>query len=89
MEIATQHVKFDEVAKAFTNVTGKKAIYKRVSIEDWLETVVTETASSAYQVPLTDPSAMSWRKNFTGWYNVFRDNVIKRDYDLLDKVMKN
>jgi hypothetical protein len=91
LEVATQHVHFEEVAKAFTNVTGKKAVYKNVPLEEWLDAYVTDDASSAYQVSANEPGAMTWKKNFTGWYNMWKNSggknpVVSRDYGLLDKV---
>ncbi len=91
LEIATQHVHFDEVARAFTNVTGKKAIYKEVALQSWLEAYSKEGASSAYQVDASESGVLTWRESFTGWWNCWRHSggenpVISRDYKLLDKV---
>jgi len=94
LEIATEHVNFYNVAKAFTNVTGKKAIYKSFPLEDWLDSIVKEGASSASQVDSKEPGAMTWKQNFTGWFNLWRNSggknpVIARNYDLLDKILPN
>ena len=91
LKIATQHVDFDQVAKAFEKVTGKKAVYRDVPLEQWFDGQVTEDASSAYQVKADEPGAMTWRKNFTGWWNMWRNSggtnpIVSRDYALLDKV---
>jgi len=94
LEVATKHVHFEEVAQAFTKVTGKKAIYKDEPLDVWLERYAKEDESSAYQVDVNEPGAMTWRKNFTGWYNLWRNSggdhpVIARDYKLLDQILPN
>jgi hypothetical protein len=60
-------------------------------LEEWLDGYVTDDASSAYQVSTKEPGAMTWKKNFTGWHNMWKNSgganpVVSRDYDLLDKV---
>jgi hypothetical protein len=94
LEIATKHVNFHEVAEAFTKVTGKKAIYRDVPLQGWLEKFAPADASSAYQIDPNEPGGMTWRQNFTGWYHLFRDSggnnpVIARDYKLLDEILPN
>ncbi len=94
LEIATQHVHFDEVARAFTNVTGKKAVYEAADLQSWLEAFAKEGASSAYQVDASEAGVLTWRESFTGWWNCWRHSggenpLISRDYKLLDKVLLN
>ena len=91
LEASTQHVRLDEAARAFTNVTGKKARYQDVPFDQFFDAFVKEDASSAYQVSITEPGVLTFRQSFTGWWNNWRhsggDNpVIGRDYALLDKV---
>ncbi len=91
LEIATQHVHFNEVAEAFTKVTGNKAIYRDVPLQAWFDGFVNEGASSAYQVDASEAGVLTFSESFTGWWNCWRHSggenpVISRDYNLLDKV---
>jgi hypothetical protein len=91
LEIATQHVHGDEIAHAFTNVTGKKAVYQDTPLQTWLAAYAKEGASSAYQVPADEAGVLTWRESFTGWGNVYRHSggqnpILGRDYQQLDKV---
>ncbi len=91
LQIATQHVHFNEVAEAFTKVTGKKAIYRDVPLQAWFDGFVHEGASSAYQVDTSEAGVLTFSESFTGWWNCWRHSggenpVISRDYNLLDKV---
>lgn len=94
LEIATQHVHFDDVAKAFSEVTGKRATYRPLPLDTWLDAVVHEGASSAYQIDPSEPGTLTWSTSFKGWWNLWRysggkNPVISRDYDLLDKILPN
>lgn len=91
LEIATQHVHGEEIARAFTNVTGKKAVYQDIPLQTWLENFVKEDASSAYQVTMAEPGVLTWRSSFSGFWSMWRHSggekpVIARDYRQLDKV---
>ena len=97
LEVAIDHIPYSELAKAFEMVTGRKAQYIPVSIDEyWATGPVAAGAdrSSAYNSDLKDPAAMTMRQNFTGfwtiWANCGGDNpVIKRDYKLLDEIHPN
>jgi len=91
LEVATQHVHGEEIAHAFTKVTGKKAVYRDIPLTTFLENFVKEGASSAYQVTTDEPGVLTWRESFTGWWNCWRHSggdhpVIGRNYPQLDKV---
>jgi hypothetical protein len=86
LEISTAHISFEEVAQAFSKVTGKKAVCRHVPLQDWVAAMAPEDKSMASDVDIHEPGAMSWRKNFSGLYTALPK--IKRDYDLLDKVSK-
>ncbi len=91
LRVATQHVHFNEVAEAFTKVTGNKAIYQDIPLEAWFDSFVKDGASSAYQVDASEAGVLTFRESFTGWWNCYRhsggeDPFISIDYDLLDKV---
>ncbi len=93
LEIATAHVNFGEVARAWTKTTGLKAAYFDIPLQAWLDGMATEQASSAHQVHAsTESGVLTWHQSFTGWWNLYRHSggdhpLITRDYDLLDKVL--
>jgi hypothetical protein len=89
--ISTQHVHGEEIARAFTSVTGQKAVYQDISTETWFDSYMKEDVSSAYQVTAGEPGVLSWRSSFTGFWNLWREcggeePLVTRDYDQLDKV---
>lgn len=63
-------------------MTGKPARYNDVSLDDFFK--VTPLAD----LPLSaeDPTGLTFRQNFTGWWTLYRNNWIVRDYALLDQI---
>ncbi|KAF2673300.1 NAD(P)-binding protein [Microthyrium microscopicum] len=94
LEVAIDMINYDDMAKAFTKVTGKPARYEPVDLDTWWKTGPMARAagfSSGYGVALDDPSAVTIRENFTGFLKMWEASVgnkglIQRDFDLLDKI---
>src|SRR6266536_356205 len=61
LEVATDHVHYADLAKAFAAVTGKPAQYIDVTLDDyWTKGVFAKAAAqpSGYNSSLDDPAAM-------------------------------
>ncbi|KAB5545824.1 hypothetical protein GE09DRAFT_1003406, partial [Coniochaeta sp. 2T2.1] len=89
LKVAIDHITFDELAAAFTRVTGHPAQYIAMSMEDyWNLGHFPHFAKlpAGYNADPNDPSTMSNRDNFTGFWNVFKHGLIKRDYAILDEI---
>ncbi|KAI7784848.1 NmrA-like family protein [Diaporthe eres] len=79
------------LAAAFENVTGKGARYVNVSFDEYFSGQALAELLAGYNADPSDPATMTFRQNFTGWWNLFRhspDNngVYRKEYALLDKV---
>jgi NmrA-like family len=94
LETAICHVGYKELASAFTKVTGHKARYIDVSLEEfWKTGPIARSADVAagYNADLQDPASMTLRQNFTGFWIMWKNSggnhgVIQRDYKLLDEI---
>lgn len=69
---------YPDLVNAFEGATGKKAIWTDVTQEQWFEGI------SAYVDPedmlpkgssRDDPTAVSFRKTFGAWWNLWKDNI--------------
>ncbi|KAF4989109.1 hypothetical protein FGRMN_9352 [Fusarium graminum] len=94
LEVAIDHVKYADLAKAFETVTGKPAAYKDVPLEAFFRDLPGSDNPAGYNSDASDPATMSIKENFSGFFTMWRfsggdDPVIKRDYDLLDKIHPN
>ena len=86
LEIATEMVGWDHLVATFTKVTGKKAEYNRESVDVWLSMMSNSETPVATE---GEPGSTSWKENFTGWWNAYRDDLVQRDMDWIRRVNPN
>ncbi|PNP44966.1 hypothetical protein TGAMA5MH_03381 [Trichoderma gamsii] len=120
LEVAISHISYNELATAFTKVTGRPAQYVDVPFSTYFENFVSLGAMgsvmripnmslwtklrfglsfstqrpSSYNSDPTDPSVMTFERNFTGFWHIWRESqgnkgVITRNYKLLDEIHPN
>lgn len=89
LKIATVQVGWDDVAKSFTEVTGKKAVFRDITLEEYF-------ASGAFPFPdakighsadHNDDTLQTYRKNFSGFWNTWEESVLQRHYAVLDEIL--
>ncbi|KAI0044149.1 NAD-P-binding protein [Auriscalpium vulgare] len=86
LEVVSEMVGWDQLVETFTKVTGHKAVFKRQTIEEWLENYADPERPVAADAA---PGSTTWGQNFSGWWRVYRDNVITRDEAWNRKVNPN
>jgi hypothetical protein len=86
LEIASDVFTWEELVTTFTKVTGKKAIYKRVTMDEFFDLFINADLQAATQN--VRPTG-SWRKAIGGIWALLRDEVIKRDFDWIRSVHPN
>lgn len=97
LEVAIEHVHYEELARAFEDVTGHPARFIDVDLDTyWAKGPLSEMAErgAGYNSDPTDPAFMTVRQNFTGFWNLWKNSgqntgIIKRDYRLLDEIHPN
>jgi hypothetical protein len=97
LEVAIEHVHYEDLARAFEAATGHPARFIDVNLDTyWTEGPLSMAAElgGGYNSDPTDPSFMTIRQNFTGFWNLWKDSgknegIIKRDYKLLDEIHPN
>ena len=92
LEVAIDHVAYGDLAAAFEKVTGHPARYIdhrfRHVLENGPLSAVADTPAG-YNADPNDKSTMSIRDNFTGFWNLWKYGVVKRNYALLDEIHPN
>ena len=94
LEVAIAHVGYEELATAFAKVTGKKARFVDVSLEQfWTDGALGlgRRFPAGYNADSKDPANMTLEDNFSGFWNLFKASggnkgVLKRDYAQLDEI---
>ena len=97
LEVAIEHVHYEDLARAFEVVTGHPARFIDVDLDTyWATGAMSMIANlgSGYNSDPSDPAFMTIRQNFTGFWNLWKHSgrnqgIIKRDYKLLDKIHPN
>lgn len=97
LEVATEHVSWEYLAKTFTEFTGRPALFNDVSLEEfadlaWKWQPGGKDAKIGRQTAADDDTLMSSGENFTAWFEAFRatgSNVglLTRNYELLNGIL--
>jgi hypothetical protein len=94
LQIATEDVGYDYLAKTFTEVTGRKAIYRNVTLDEYFSSVANviwpdPDKKVGHSVDHNDGTLLSYRENFGGFWNIWKDDLLKNevDYALLDEIL--
>ncbi|KAK0101951.1 hypothetical protein ONS95_001240 [Cadophora gregata] len=89
LRIATESVGWEGIAKAFSEVTGKKAVFKDVTLDEYFSSGVfpDPDAKVGHSVDHDDETLQTYRQNFTGFWNTWKESVLQRDYELLDRIL--
>ncbi|KAB5527919.1 hypothetical protein GE09DRAFT_1253435 [Coniochaeta sp. 2T2.1] len=94
LKTGIDHINYADMAAAFTKVTGHKARYVPVTIDEFFEDSHWARIADqpcGYLVDPKSPAMMTNRENFTGWWTQYQHSggnkgPCQRDYALLDKI---
>jgi hypothetical protein len=91
LEVAIEHVTYTDMAAAFEKVTGHPAQYIDTDLNTYWNGPLKRVANlpAGYNADPNDKSTMSFRDNFTGFWNIWKHGIITRDYALLDEIHPN
>lgn len=89
LHVATEDISWNDVANSFTELTGKKSTYRNVTLDEYfkLGTVPNPDAKMGHSADPNDPTLLTYRESFTGFWNLWKNELSKRDYDLLDEIL--
>jgi hypothetical protein len=93
LKASTEHVHWEDLARTFTEVTGHKAVYKDITLDEYFASGIFPNPDGkvGHSVDPNDTTLQTYRENFTGFWNMFkasRGNVgnSQRDYRILDEI---
>lgn len=78
LEVATEEVSWPHLAKTFSEVTGKRAKFVDIPLKDYMA-----KRASDFRI---GGDGMTFEENFTGFWNMWHDRIIKRDYNMLNAI---
>ncbi|KAK0728317.1 NmrA family protein [Lasiosphaeria miniovina] len=94
LAVAIDHIGYAELAAAFAKVTGRKARFVDVSLDEYWQGPYWSKAAplqTGYTADPASPAAMTIRNNFSGFWRLWQASggnkgVVRRDYALLDEI---
>ena len=89
LKIATESLSWEEIAKTYTDVTGKNAISKDISLDEYFSSGVfpAPDAKVGHSVGHSDDTLQTYRQNFSGFWNTWKEGIVVRDYKILDEIL--
>lgn len=88
LEITSDMVSLEQLVSTFKRVTGQKAVAVHLSVEEWFENFKNTDYPLATERQYGDGST-TWKQNFTAFFNLYRDDIIKRDMAWVRSVHPN
>ncbi|OPB40883.1 NmrA family protein [Trichoderma guizhouense] len=89
LHIGTEDVNWSDLAATFTELTGKKAVYKDFTLDEYFNrgTVPDPERKVGHSADPNDPTLLTYRQSYGGFWNCWKEELSKRDYDLLDEIL--
>lgn len=85
LRVASDWVDWDYLVSTFQSVTGAKAHFRKLSLEEWFDCLEGHDRPVANEKELGDGST-TIRESFSGFWCLWREDVIKRDFDWIRRV---
>ncbi|KAI0688758.1 NAD(P)-binding protein [Cytidiella melzeri] len=85
LEVASDMVDWEYLVSTFKAVSGEKAVFVDMSMDEWAGLLEGTDRPVANERPFGDKS-MTWKENFTAWWALWRDDVVKRDMEWIRSV---
>ncbi|KAF4611364.1 hypothetical protein G7Y89_g15650 [Cudoniella acicularis] len=91
LRLATEHVGWEYLAKTFTEVTGKKAVFRDLTLDEYFASGVFSDPDRkvGHSVEKNDETLQTFRQNFGNFWNTWKEDVILRDTKVLDEILPN
>lgn len=89
LQVSSLKTTWDDVAKAFTNVTSRKAEHKRLTIEEAVDLYPGNDMLLGQDFDPHDPTLLSIKQNFSGMLTLLASGKVLDliNYELLDEIL--
>jgi len=89
LHVATEDIAWKDLAASFTEVTGQKSIYRDVTLDEYFKLGIfpNPEAKIGERFNPHEETLFTYRENFSGFWNTWKDELTKRDYRLLDEIL--
>ncbi|KZT02264.1 NAD(P)-binding protein [Laetiporus sulphureus 93-53] len=85
LKVASDWVGYDYIKSTFEKVTGQKAEVIHLPLDKYFDLYENADRPVSNEEKVGEGS-ITWRQNFSGWYSLWRDDIVKRDVEWIRKV---
>ena len=82
LEVASDYVGWERLVETFRKVTGKKAEWVPLSVEQWMA-LFKHTDAPVHADEHGKPGAMTFKQSFSRWWEIYAEDLAWRDMDML------
>ncbi|KAH9221445.1 hypothetical protein DL95DRAFT_519429 [Leptodontidium sp. 2 PMI_412] len=89
LRAATESIGWEGIANAFTEVTRRKAIFRDITLDEYFASGIFPNADAkvGHSVGHDDETLQTYRQNFSGFWNTWKESILQRDYEFLDQIL--
>jgi hypothetical protein len=91
LKVATEMVTWPHLVETFTKVTGKPAVFVNQTTDEFYDLRPGSDAPLAadFLELKGNEKKITFKENFTNWWNIYRDDMVERDMEMLKKINPN
>ncbi|CAL1716913.1 unnamed protein product [Somion occarium] len=89
LDVTSDVVGWDYLVSTFQTVTGQKAVVVKQSLDEWFANFDGADEPLANEQRGTSVQTTTWRENFSGWWSLWRDDIIVKDMDWIRSIHPN
>ncbi|KAK7690577.1 hypothetical protein QCA50_005675 [Cerrena zonata] len=89
LRVTSDIVGWDYLIETYQKVTGDKAVVVHQTIDEWFnnfENADVPLANDIWRQGTATTETTTWRKNFTAWWKMWRDDILHFDIDWIRKL---
>ncbi|KAM3077067.1 hypothetical protein ACMFMG_003463 [Clarireedia jacksonii] len=88
LHIASEEVVWEDLATIFSQVTGKKAVYRDVTLDEYFDMGIFPDPDAKFGHGVGDDGTLqSYRENFSGFWRFWASGVVKKDWQMMDEIL--
>ncbi|KAI1785920.1 nmrA-family protein [Ganoderma leucocontextum] len=85
LEVASDYVGWEYLVETFRKVTGKKAEWVPLGVEQWMA-LFEHTDVPVHAEERGKPGATTFKENFSRWWEIYANDLMRRDMEMLRRI---
>ncbi|KAJ7139130.1 NAD-P-binding protein [Mycena epipterygia] len=86
LNVASERVGWDDLVETFTKVTGKRAVFKRMTLDEWFALFDEHSDDPIANEKTRGDGSTTIRENLSSFWRVLRDDIFDKDMEWIRSV---